>query len=117
MNPRRSKPVLLAAALLGVWASAAFGQTFRYEAKPRLDGGATSKPLADPAPRLMEPAEELNHPLPRRRYLDPRYRGRAAELTELESHRLAARAAESRVRARTAQAEPIAPGTPSGDPF
>jgi hypothetical protein len=52
---------------------------------------------------MMEPAEEIGHPLPRRRYIDPRYRGRGVELTDLESRRWASRAAQSRVRSRTSQ--------------
>ena len=70
----------------------------------------------DPAPTMMEPAEEVGHPLPRRRYVDPRLRGRGPELTDLESRRWASRAAESRVRSRPAASEPIGPGRPA-DPF
>ncbi len=96
--------------------SASFSQSFHYESRPRVEMTPLAYSAADPAPTMMEPAEEIGHPLPRRRYLDPRYRGRAAELTDLESRRWASRAAESRVRSRSIQSESIA-NPQASDPF
>jgi hypothetical protein len=62
----------------------------------------------------MEPAEEIGHEQPRRRYIDPRYRGRGAEMVELAARRFASRQPASRLRGATT--EPIGPGQLS-DPF
>ena len=61
---------------------------------------------SDPAPRMMEPAEEIGHPLPRRQYIDPRYRGRGAEMTDLASRRWASRAPQSRLLSRSRAPNP-----------
>ena len=66
----------------------------------------------DPAPRMMEPAEAIGRELPRQRYIDPRFRGRAAEMTDLSARHFAQRP-ESRVRSAP---ESIAPG-PLAEPY
>jgi hypothetical protein len=67
----------------------------------------------DPAPRMMEPAEAVGREQPRRRYIDPRYRGRAHEMTDLSARRFAQRP-ESRVS--STPPESIAPG-PLSEPY
>jgi hypothetical protein len=92
-------------ALVAVWLSAAsaFSQSI----------SGPSVRSVDPAPRMMEPAEAIGREQPRRRYIDPRYRGRAAEMTDLSARRFAQRP-ESRVQ--SVPAETIAPG-PLSEPY
>ncbi|MEX2112524.1 MAG: DUF6666 family protein [Pirellulales bacterium] len=103
--------------VLACWlgaASAACGQSFAYRAQPRLVGPSQSFASIDPAPRMMEAAEEVGRERPRHRYIDPRYRGRALEMTDLAARRFASRQPASRVRGNPP--EPIDAGQLS-DPF
>ena len=100
------------------YGSSARGQSFHYASKPRASSSGMSYASADPAPRMMEPNEEIGRPLPRRRYVDPRYRGRGAEMTEMAARRFASRQPQSRLRIRSSQAEMQAPPADAvGDPF
>jgi hypothetical protein len=87
----------------------AFGQEFRYEAKPRAGALGLSYASPDPAPRMMEPSDPVDVQLtPRRRYLDRRYAAvnRARE-TGFDS---ASRNARGRDILRASAAESIGPG-------
>ncbi|MGD9721178.1 MAG: DUF6666 family protein [Pirellulales bacterium] len=107
----------LAATLLATClGSVGRAQSFRYEAKPRAELASGGFLSDDPAPRMMEPAEEIGRPLVHRRYVDPRYAGRGPEITELAARRWASRQPASRVRTQPSRAEAIAPSATS-DPF
>ncbi len=113
LSPRSAAFCLLSAVWLGA-ASAAWGQSFAYQSQPRVVGPSQSFASIDPAPRMMEPAEEIGRELPRSRYVDPRYRGRALEMTDLAAHRFAGRQPASRLHGNPA--ERIEVGQ-LGDPF
>jgi hypothetical protein len=110
-----------AIAAAAVWwccaAHAGLAQSFPNESRAGAGWSGSSYATADPAPRMMEPAEEIGRPLPRRRYIDPRFRGRGAEMTDLAARRFAQRAPQSRLLSRPAQSDAVMPGSGSGDPF
>jgi hypothetical protein len=91
---------------------AARGQTFQYEAKPKVTMGGMAYASPDAAPTMMVPSEAVGAPLGNRRYFDRRYGTRMAQRPDAES---IAPGSRSRVRSwHNSAPEPITLGKPSG---